>query len=102
MTRGDPFTPATGAQPAAEPTPDERSQTFAFEHKVFSMAGGYFSYVKNTQEAAFHLPLGDLQGAIALPTLRAEFDLSPETSDGKLLDIVEKSLRYAIPLRELT
>jgi hypothetical protein len=99
MTAADQFTQATGAQPTAEPTPDDRSQTFAFEHKVFSMAGGYFSYVKNTQEAAFHLPLGDLQGAIALPTLRAEFDLSPETSDGKLLDIVEKSLRYVREIR---
>ena len=29
-----------------------------------------------------------------MPILRTEFDLSPETGDGKLLGIVEKALRY--------
>jgi hypothetical protein len=51
MTAADQLTQAPGSQPAADSASDERSQTFAFEHKVFSMAGGYFAYVKNTQEA---------------------------------------------------
>ena len=76
MTAADQLTQAPGAQKAAvsaaASASDDRSQTFTFEHKVFSMAGGYFAYVKNTKEAAFHLPLGDLKGAIALPTLRVE------------------------------
>jgi len=95
MTAADQLNQATGSKPAADPDSDDRSQTFAFEHKVFAMAGGYFSYVKNTQEAAFHIPLGDLKGAIALPILRTEFDISQETNDGKLLGIVEKALRMA-------
>ena len=99
MTAADQLTQAPDSQPAADPASDDRSQTFAFEHKVFSMAGGYFAYVKNTKDAAFHIPLGDLQGAIALPILRTEFDLSPETSDGKLLGIVEKSLRFVREIR---
>jgi hypothetical protein len=49
MTAADQLTQAPGSQPAANPASDDRSQTFAFEHKVFSMAGGYFSYVKNTR-----------------------------------------------------
>ncbi|WP_158047364.1 hypothetical protein [Skermanella pratensis] len=99
MTAADQLSQATGTTPAADPDSDERSQTFKFEHKVFSMDGGYFSYVKNTQEAAFHIPLGDLKGSIAIPVLRSEFDLNPDTKDGKLLGIVEKSLRYVREIR---
>jgi len=99
MTAADQLTQAPDSQPPTDPASDNRSQTFAFEHKVFSMAGGYFSYVKNTKDAAFHIPLGDLQGAIALPILRSEFDLSPETSDGKLLGIIEKALRFVREIR---
>ena len=94
MTAADQLNQAPGSQPAADLASNDRSQTFAFEHKVFSMVGGYFAYVKDTKDAAFHIPLGDLKGAIALPILRTEFDLSPETNDGKLLGIVEKSLRF--------
>jgi len=99
MTAADQLTQAPGSQPAANPASDDRSQTFAFEHKVFSMAGGYFSYVTNTKDAAFHIPLGDLKGAIALPILRSEFDLTAETNDGKLLDIVDKALRFVREIR---
>jgi hypothetical protein len=99
MTAADQLNQAPDSQPPAKSASDDRSQTFAFEHKVFSMAGGYFAYVKDTKDAAFHIPLGDLKGAIALPILRTEFDLTPETSDGKLLGIVEKALRYVKEIR---
>jgi hypothetical protein len=99
MTAADQLNQAPDSQPPAKSASDDRSQTFAFEHKVFSMAGGYFAYVKDTKDAAFHIPLGDLKGAIALPILRTEFDLTPETNDGRLLGIVEKSLRYVKEIR---
>jgi hypothetical protein len=99
MTAADQLSQSNGATPAADTDSDDRSQTFKFDHKVFSMEGGYFSYVKNTQEAAFHIPLGDLKGSIAIPVLRSEFDLNPETKDGKLLGIVEKSLRFVREIR---
>ena len=99
MTAADQLNQAPSSQPPAKSASDDRSQTFAFEHKVFSMAGGYFAYVKDTKDAAFHIPLGDLKGAIALPILRTEFDLNPETNDGRLLGIVEKALRYVKEIR---
>jgi hypothetical protein len=99
MTAADQLNQAPDSQPPAKSASDDRSQTFAFEHKVFSMAGGYFAYVKDTKDAAFHIPLGDLKGAIALPILRTEFGLTPETSDGKLLGIVEKALRFVKEIR---
>jgi len=95
-----PSTPTPAAPPKPyDPASDPRSQLFSFEHKVFSMEGGYFAYMKDSQEAAFHIPLGDLKGAIALPVLRMEFDLKKETKDGYLLGIVEKSLRFVREIR---
>lgn len=83
-----------------EPLPgDDRSRVFAFEHKVFSVEGGVFAKIATTGEAAFHIPLGDLKGAIPLETLRYEFNLSPDSMDGRLLDIVEKSLRFMKEIR---
>src|SRR5690242_419110 len=100
---GSPTPSAAPAKPASDkpydPDSDPRSQLFAFEHKVFSMDGGYFAYMKDSQEAAFHLPLGDLKGAIALPVLRMEFGLKPETKDGYLLSLIEKALRYVREIR---
>jgi hypothetical protein len=94
-----------GCAPASEPAPvleleeDDRSRTFAFEHKLFAVEGGYFAPVKDTLEPAFHLPLGDLKGAVTLPTLRVEFGIAKESRDGQLLDIVERGLRYVKEIR---
>src|SRR4051812_28499416 len=78
---------------------DDRSRTFAFEHKLFAVEGCYFALIRNSEEVAFHLPLGDLKGAIALPVLRAELKLASDGTDSRLLDIVEKSLRYVKEIR---
>ena len=78
---------------------DDRSRTFAFEHKLFAVEGCYFALIQNSEEVAFHLPLGDLKGAIALPVLRAELKLASDGTDSRLLDIVEKSLRYVKEIR---
>ncbi|WP_207481513.1 hypothetical protein [Arenibaculum pallidiluteum] len=78
---------------------DDRSRHFAFEHKVFTVDGGFFAPISTTGEAAFHIPLGDLKGAVPLETLRFEFNLGPDSLDGRLLDIVEKSLRYVKEIR---
>lgn len=80
---------------------DDRSRIFAFEHKVFTVEGGFFAPIKSTGEPAFHIPLGDLKGAIPLETLRYEFDLAPDSVDGRLLGIVEKSLRFVKEIRPL-
>ncbi|HEV7369115.1 hypothetical protein [Arenibaculum sp.] len=78
---------------------DDRSRMFVFEHKLFSVDGGYFAIQKSTGEAAFHVPLGELKGAIPLSTLRYEFRLQENSVDGRLLDVVEKSLRYVKEIR---
>lgn len=85
-------TAAVPAQGAGGTT--ERSTRFAFQNKLFSLEGGYFSMTRDSREPVFHVLLGDLQAALPLPTLRAEFKIAPDSPDGRLLDIVEKSLRF--------
>src|SRR5471030_1805855 len=72
----------------------ERTTTFSFQNKIFSLEGGYFSMTRDSKEPVFHVKLGDLSAVLPLPTLREEFNIATDSPDGKLLGIVEKSLRF--------
>jgi hypothetical protein len=76
-----------------------RSTHFAFQHKIFTVEGSYFSLTHDTREPVYHVPLGDLNAALTLPTLRSEFGIAGASGDGKLLDLIEKSLRYVKEIR---
>jgi hypothetical protein len=84
---------ATAAKPAAS-GPADRSTHFAFEHKVFGVAGAFFQLAADSDEPLFHVVLGDIKGSMTLDALRLEFGIKPDSSDGQLLGIVERSLRY--------
>jgi hypothetical protein len=86
---------AFGRRPWGAP----RSTHFRFEHKVFAVEGAHFAHTSDTQEAALHVMLGDLQVALLLPTLKAEFGIKPDSHDGELLDVIERSLRYVKEIR---
>src|SRR5262249_30029122 len=85
-----------GAAPGGGST--DRSTHFVFDAKVFRLERAYFS-LTHANEPIFHVLLGAINAALPLPTLRAEFNIDPDSSDGKLLDIVEKSLRYVKEIR---
>ncbi|MDR3517934.1 MAG: hypothetical protein P4M00_19195 [Azospirillaceae bacterium] len=90
----------TGAEQASSKVSSGQSTLFAFEHRVFTLKGCYFAPVAESRDAAFHLPLGDgLKGAIALPTLASEFSIEPDSHDGQLLSIIEKSLKFVKEIR---
>src|SRR5438105_13267250 len=67
---------------------------FSFQNKLFSVEGGYFSMTRDSKEPVFHVMLGELKAALPLPTLREEFGIAVDSPDGKLLGIVERSLRF--------
>ncbi len=75
------------------------STTFDFEHKVFSIEGGYFALSTDKSHAVFFVPLGATFGAVPLPTLRTTFDIATETHDDYLLSIVEDSLKFVKVIR---
>lgn len=87
------------SEPARNMSTQDRSTHFLFEHKVFAVKGARFAFPTDANEPAFFVTLGDLRAAIRLPALRTEFGIDPESPDGKLLAIVERSLRYVKEIR---
>jgi hypothetical protein len=76
-----------------------RSTHFRFDNKVFGLKGARFAPTRDTLEAALHVMLGDLQVAIPLPSLCQEFSIKPDSNDGELLNVVERSLRFVREIR---
>ncbi len=87
------------SDPAPNSSRGDRSTHFNFEHKVFGVKGARFGFPMDANEPAFFVTLGDLRAAIRLPALRGEFGIDPESPDGKLLAIIERSLRYVKEIR---
>ena len=77
----------------------DRSTHFLFEHRVFQLKGARFALTDDGTTPAFHVELGALNAALALNTLCSEFGIEPKTTDGELLVIVEKSLRFVKEIR---
>jgi hypothetical protein len=75
------------------------STHFLFEHNVFKVEGGRFAFTADGTEPAFHIALGNLAAALRLPGLRKEFAIDVASSDGRLLSIVERSLRFVKEIR---
>jgi hypothetical protein len=72
--------------------PDGSLTHFSFEHRVFNVPGAHFR--PDTGDApVFCMDLGDVVGAIALPSLRKTFSIDADGRDGHLLSIVPKALR---------
>jgi hypothetical protein len=92
-TKGTNGAAETG-QPSGDPTTN-----FAFEHKVFSIEGGYFSLSQDKAQAVYFVPLGSSFGAVPVNTLRATFGIEAGSSDDRLLGIVESSLRFVKVIR---
>ena len=84
-----------------EETPEalDGSTHFVFDHKVFNLDGCYFAADSNGDKPKFLMPLGDEMAAIAIATLRQEFGIAEGSNDGRLLDIVTKSLKYVQEIR---
>jgi hypothetical protein len=85
--------------PASAPNGSEASTNFCFENKVFGLEYGFFSMTRDTKEPVFNVMLGELRATLPLATVRSEFNIAPESSDGKLLELIEKSLRFVKEIR---
>jgi len=81
------------------PQAPDCSTYFLFEHNVFKVDGGRFAFTADGTEPAFHIALGTLAAALRLPGLRKEFAIDAASTDGRLLGIVERSLRFVKEIR---
>jgi hypothetical protein len=77
----------------------DRSTHFLFEHKLFQVKGARFAFTADGAEPAFYVTLGDLKAALRLNSLQTEFHIEAESPDGKLLGIIERSLRFVKEIR---
>ena len=84
---------------APKPAPRTPSEIFDFEHKVFSIEGGYFAMSADKTQAVYFVPLGATFGAVPLATLRTTFEIADESYDDRLLGIVEAALRFVKVIR---
>ena len=85
--------------PAEGPPAEARSTHFDFKHRLFQGRGTHFAISPATDEPVLNVSMGDLNATLTIPTIAAEFNLGPETPDGKLLRTVSKSLRFVKIIR---
>lgn len=67
---------------------------FNFQHRVFSGKGSKFILNGSAKIPIFQVALGDLHGVIEIAALQNEFNIGPDTHDGKLLGLAVAGLRY--------
>lgn len=95
-----PETPPSAESAAAAQAADQASAApmrdthFDFEHKVFAIAGAFFSVDPGEKKPVLNITLGDLKASLTFTTLRESFGLPEDGHDAKLLDVVAKGLRF--------
>ena len=88
---------ATKNEPPAElppPKKADKSKQFAFDHAVFQVKGAYFGFGKDGDTVCLHVPLGDIMAALPLDAVLIQFKIEKDSEDAKLLDVVQKSMKY--------
>lgn len=90
-----------GSDPNAPPAgaAKDRSTHFIFQHRVFNLPGACFRLTTDTAQPALFVTLGDLSAALLVPSLAGEFGIGADTPDGKLLAIIERSLKFVKEIR---
>ncbi|MDF2367312.1 hypothetical protein [Sneathiella sp.] len=72
---------------------------FAFDHKIFTVEGAYFSLTHDTKEPCYFVNLGEIKGAIPTKSLCREFGIDDESSDSELLATIGRALKYVQEIR---
>jgi len=67
---------------------------FDFRHRVFQTPGARFLLNGQRRTPTFRVAMGDLDGLVDIDVLKKEFHLTPESHDGKLVDLAVSGLRY--------
>ncbi|MAZ03695.1 MAG: hypothetical protein CMN56_11215 [Sneathiella sp.] len=72
---------------------------FAFDHKIFKVAGSYFRLTHDTREPCYYVNLGEMKGAIPTKTLCGEFGIEKDSSDAQLLATIGSALKFVNEIR---
>ena len=90
-----------GAQSGEAPSgpPQIGNTIFAFHHKVFEVPGAVFRMDRTTHIVSLHLHMGANMASLELRQIEKTFGIEPDSPDGELLKLIEKSLRYVREIR---
>jgi len=75
------------------------SVSFAFEHKIFTVDGAYFSLTHDTKEPCFFVNLGEMKGAVPTKSLAKEFGIEDDSTDAQLLSTIGGALKFVREIR---
>jgi len=92
-------TPPETSAPEGEPAAPMRDTHFDFQHKVFSLPGAYFFVDPGSKQPVLQILLGDLKAALPFVTLKESFQIPDDSHDSRLLDVVDKGLKYVKQIR---
>lgn len=81
------------------PTAQSRATHFDFKHPVFNVKGGYFAFIRASEEVGFHFPLGDMFGVTPIERIQREFRIDPASDDIRLMQTISQGLRYVREIR---
>jgi hypothetical protein len=71
---------------------------FDLDNKVFNAPGARF-FRDTLGNVVFEVQLGAVRGAIALQSLRRNFDIDPQSRDDRMLDAVDRGIKYVNEIR---
>lgn len=72
---------------------------FAFDHKIFTVDGAYFSLTHDTKEPCYFVNLGEIKGAIPTKSICKEFGIDKDSSDAQLLSTIGSALKFVREIR---
>ena len=88
---------AAATAPAASASP--RATHFEFLHPVFGVKGGYFAFMRPSDEIGFYFPFGEMYAVTPMERLQFEFELDPAGVDVRLMQTVAQGLRHVREIR---
>ncbi len=81
----------------APPVP--KFTTFAFQHKGLNIEGLYFTLQPGSLDPVMRVRMADMDGVVKLREVPEALRIDPNSGDGQLLQIVERSLRHVAQIR---
>ena len=73
---------------------ENTSREFVFEHRIFSLPETRFHLSESDRKPVMHLKLGDVDAVMKIEEVTKEFNIGPDSPDGKMLTHVANGLRF--------
>lgn len=86
--------PSPAADAEAPPPPEATNTIFRFHHKVFDVPSAVFRMDRISGRVSLFMNLGGNEASIEMSQISKSFSIESDSEDGKMMGLVEKSLRF--------